>query len=307
MPRSAPDDDLPPLCNGDRLTQPEFHRRYLATPETFHAELIEGMVFIMASPISLKKHGGPQGFLIWWLGHYVTHTPGLQATGPVTLIVDNENEVEPDALLRVARGIGGTSNPTEDDYLAGIPELVVEVAASSAARDLNIKKRLYARIGVPEYIVATTHERAVHWFVLRDGAFVELPADDDGVYRSPSWPGLWLPAAAVWADDYTGGVGGGRGRRGHGGARGARGAAHGRRLAPTVAPRRQPRQRQRPRHRHRRHIVPVPPLPPRHVHPAAGRIDHRPRQRLRRPRGWVANRALGGRRTRVDRSRCAGR
>ncbi|MCC7020657.1 MAG: hypothetical protein IT332_12920 [Ardenticatenales bacterium] len=135
VPRPSSDDDLPPLCNGDRLTQPEFHRRYLRTPETFHAELIEGMVFVMASPISLSKHGGPQGFLITWLGLYAGHTPGLEVTGPVTLVV------------------------------------------------------------------ATAHERGLHWFVLTDGAYVELEPDEDGVYRSPLWPGLWLPADAVWARD----------------------------------------------------------------------------------------------------------
>lgn len=203
VPRGAPEDDLPPLCNGDRLTQPEFHRRYLATPETFHAELIEGMVFIMASPISLTKHAGPQGFLIGWLAAYAMHTPGLHAAGPATLIVDNENEVEPDAMLRLAESSGGLSRINDDDFLTGVPELVVEVAASSASRDLNLKKRLYARIGIPEYIVVSAHERAVRWFVLHDGAYNELPPDDDGVFRSPSWPGLWLPASSVWTDDYA--------------------------------------------------------------------------------------------------------
>ncbi|MEO8082771.1 MAG: Uma2 family endonuclease [Ardenticatenales bacterium] len=204
VPRSAPDDapsGLPPLCNGDRLTQPEFHRRYLATPKAFHAELIEGMVFVMASPISLTKHAGPQGFLIGWLSFYAANTVGTKALGPITLIIDNENEVEPDAMLRVDHERGGSSRPTDDDFLSGVPELVVEVAASSAAYDLNIKKHLYARIGVPEYIVATAHERGVHWFVLRDGEYVELAPDDDGVYRSPTWPGLWLPADALWAHD----------------------------------------------------------------------------------------------------------
>ena len=37
--------------------------------------------------------------------------------------------------------------------------------------------------------------------MLTDGAYVELEPDDHGVYRSPLWPGLWLPADAVWARD----------------------------------------------------------------------------------------------------------
>jgi hypothetical protein len=35
---------LPPLCEGDRLSQPEFHRRYLAMPQGVKAELVEGIV-----------------------------------------------------------------------------------------------------------------------------------------------------------------------------------------------------------------------------------------------------------------------
>lgn len=37
---------VPPLQNGDHLTQKEFHRRYLAMPELRKAELINGIVYI---------------------------------------------------------------------------------------------------------------------------------------------------------------------------------------------------------------------------------------------------------------------
>jgi hypothetical protein len=42
--------DLPPLENGDRLTRPEFERRYAAAPHITKAELIEGIVYV-ASPL----------------------------------------------------------------------------------------------------------------------------------------------------------------------------------------------------------------------------------------------------------------
>ena len=41
--RSRPKIGVPPLHNGDYLTQPEFHRRYQATGENVKAELIEGL------------------------------------------------------------------------------------------------------------------------------------------------------------------------------------------------------------------------------------------------------------------------
>ncbi len=201
VPRHASDDDLPPLCNGDRLTQPEFHRRYLRTPKTLHAELVEGMVFVMASPIRFQQHVVPQSFLWRWLTEYAESTLGFAAHANGTLLIDNETEVQPDGLLLLDPAHGGQVRVTADDYLTGVPALVFEVAASSAAYDLNAKRRVYARIGVPEYIVATAYERGLHWFVLQDGAYVELAPGDDGVFRSPTWPGLWLPADALWSHD----------------------------------------------------------------------------------------------------------
>jgi hypothetical protein len=35
----TPDEEIPPLENGDRLTQPEFYQRYLAMPHVKKAEL----------------------------------------------------------------------------------------------------------------------------------------------------------------------------------------------------------------------------------------------------------------------------
>ena len=41
----------------------------------------------------------------------------------------------------------------EDGYLTGPPELIVEVASSSASIDLRDKRRAYCRNRVPEYLV----------------------------------------------------------------------------------------------------------------------------------------------------------
>ncbi len=48
------------------------------------------------------------------------------------------NEVHPDAFLRLEPKAGGRSRITADDYVEGPPELIVEIAASSAAYDLLV-------------------------------------------------------------------------------------------------------------------------------------------------------------------------
>lgn len=73
---------IPPLRNGDRLTRPEFERRYDAMPELKKAELIDGIVYIpspdfylpggnppeMPSPVSYSQHA--RALHVW-----VRHNP----------------------------------------------------------------------------------------------------------------------------------------------------------------------------------------------------------------------------------------
>ncbi|MEE8391613.1 MAG: Uma2 family endonuclease [Anaerolineae bacterium] len=190
----------PPLDPGDRLSRAEFERRYHAHPEIKKAELIEGIVYV-ASPIHHTKHGQPHGWMITWLGTYAAATPGVDLGDNTTVRLDFENEVQPDALLRLEPALGGRSRVTEDDYLEGPPELIVEIAASSAAYDLHDKRRVYARNGVQEYLAVQMYEQRIDWFILREGVYETLSPDESSVLRSQVFPGLWLQPSAFWAGD----------------------------------------------------------------------------------------------------------
>jgi Uma2 family endonuclease len=184
---------VPPLESGDRLTRFEFERRYAATPEKFKAELIEGVVYV-ASPVRVF-HGTPHAALVTWLGVYWTATPGVSAANNTTTRLDMDNEPQPDALLRIE--IGGTSTISEDGYIEGAPELVAEIATSSAAIDLGAKQNAYRRNGVQEYLVWQTFENRFSWFRLQAGEFVLIEPDGDGIIRSSVFPGLWLAVPAL--------------------------------------------------------------------------------------------------------------
>ncbi len=184
---------IPPLENGDRLSRAEFERCYKAMPRLKKAELIEGVVY-MASPLRIKSHGEPHGDLVAWLGTYKAFTPGVVAGIEPTVRLDLENEPQPDAVLLVP---GRQATIDAEDYIEGAPELVVEVAASSAAIDLHDKKRAYRRNQVQEYIVWRTLTAELDWFVLEADEYrVQLP-DDQGIVRSRIFPGLWLAVPAL--------------------------------------------------------------------------------------------------------------
>ncbi|MDM8520162.1 Uma2 family endonuclease [Anaerolineales bacterium HSG6] len=192
---------IPPLKTGQRLTRAEFHRRYEQHPEIKKAELIEGVVYV-ASPVRIEKHSSPHSDLDTWLGVYRAMTPGLfgGVAGSVWLDPD-KNELQPDVFLCLEPSSGGQSFINADDYLEGAPELVIEVSASSVSYDLNAKKRVYARYGVQEYIVAQIYKRKLSWFQLQGNEYETLQPDKHGILKSEVFSGLWLDSVAFWAGD----------------------------------------------------------------------------------------------------------
>jgi Uma2 family endonuclease len=186
------------LYTGDRMTQAEFHRLYEQTPEDFRAELIGGIVYV-SSPLKLR-HGTnhlPLGTLFF---AYQGHTPGVECGDNTTVQLGELSEPQPDLYLRILPEHGGQSRTTKDDYLAGAPELVAEIAHSSRAIDLHAKMLDYARYGVREYLVVCLREGQMRWFDLPSDE--ELQADADGVLRVKVFPGLWVHAEALLAKDY---------------------------------------------------------------------------------------------------------
>ena len=190
---------IPPLKHGDRLTRDEFERRYNAMPHLKKAELIEGVVY-MPSPVR-TVHGEPHGSAMIWLGVYRVATPGLQLLDNTTVYLDLDNEVQPDALLRINAELGGNSIINDRNYVEGTPELVVEVAASSADYDLHEKLAVYQRSGIQEYIVWRTQEGRLDWFQLVDGEYVPLQLNAEGVIESQVFPGLRLAVGALLEND----------------------------------------------------------------------------------------------------------
>ncbi|UKO96718.1 Uma2 family endonuclease [Nostoc sp. UHCC 0870] len=186
---------IPLLENGDKLTRYEFERRYNAVSNLRKAELIEGIVYIMPAALRFRSHGQPHGWILTWLGTYEAATPGVALGVEPTVRLDLDNEPQPDAVLIITPEAGGQTRLSDDDYIEGAPELIIEIAASSVAIDLHGKKQAYRRNGVKEYIVWQVLEQKLSWFYLEQGEYLELVPDDDAIVRSRVFPGLWLAIA----------------------------------------------------------------------------------------------------------------
>jgi len=184
------------LESGDRLTRCEFERRYATRPDIRKAELIEGVVYV-ASPARATSHGGPQSAIHGLLVTYAAFTPGVLSLDNATVRLDLDNEVQPDAALLVRPESGGQSRISDDDYIEGAPELIVEIAASSASHDLHDKRNVYRRNGVCEYLVWRTLDNRIDGFELIDDAYRPALPDDAGVLHSKVFPGLRIDIAAL--------------------------------------------------------------------------------------------------------------
>lgn len=201
-----------PIESGDRLTQPEFHRRYQAMSRPGRAELVDGIV-VVPSPLRFDSHARPHHLISMWLGTYGLATPGVRIGDNSTVILDRLNEVQPDLLARIRPEAGGRSRITADGYIAGPPELIIEIASSSASYDLHAKRAVYERSGVREYLVWRTLDHAIDWWALSDAKdaadrpatgverYRALPIDRRGRIRSRVFPGLTLDVGAMLDGD----------------------------------------------------------------------------------------------------------
>ena len=189
---------FPSLQTGDRMTRVEFHELYKQTPEKFKAELIGGIVYV-ASPVGIP-HGANHIALDVVVGIYALRTPGIEVCDNATIFLGDDGEFQPDLFLRILAKYGGRTRTTKDNYVAGPPEWIAEVADSSKSIDLGRKKTEYRRHQVLEYLVMCVKERKLRWFDLQGD---EELKPDDGIYRMRTFPGLWIHGKALFARDAT--------------------------------------------------------------------------------------------------------
>jgi Uma2 family endonuclease len=187
-----------PLVAGQRLDQASFHERYREMPPGVRAELIGGVV-VMPSPVG-DRHSVVHRAAVGWTWSYSVRTPGVSGGIDASTALDDSSEVQPDTFLRIKPEHGGRTRKL-GNIIGGCPELVIEVANASRVTDLGLKLRDYERAGALEYVVFAIQPDEVYWFVREGETLVRIEPDPDGIYRSRSFPGLWIDPASIFADD----------------------------------------------------------------------------------------------------------
>ena len=131
---------------------------YAAKPDDEKWELIDGVLYQMAAGASARHQEASEN-----LGHLVgTHIRprglGRLYRPRFDLILPGETAVEPDLLfVRTERLHIITQRACE-----GPPDLVVEILSPSNPRhDLERKRELYARHGIPEYLILDPYQETI--------------------------------------------------------------------------------------------------------------------------------------------------
>lgn len=176
---------------------------YAAKPDDERWELIDGALYEMA-PSPNTKH---QRALRRWVAGFELRLSQIGQLdelffAPTDLILGYGTIVQPDMFfVTTDRGHIITLRGCE-----GPPDLVVEVLSpSNPARDLETKRELYARHGIPEYFILDTETETVMALSdpITEGSVGRYTAE--ALYRSgdtlttASIPGLAIAVANIFA------------------------------------------------------------------------------------------------------------
>jgi Uma2 family endonuclease len=169
-----------------RLTYDEFRQ---LPDDGKRYELIHGEVHVSPSPN--VKHQRTQSNLFMSLGPYInTHRLGWLLLAPLDVALALDTAVQPDLLFISA----ARADIILDNYIAGAPDLVVEILSpSTAAHDRATKLGLYAEAGVRWVWFLDSEARTVETLKLEGGKYYyDSVLSGNQILTSPLFPGWQL-------------------------------------------------------------------------------------------------------------------
>ena len=176
------------------FTVQEYHK--IARTGVFddeRVELLDGVVFRMP-PL-----GMPHWSAHYAISKYLSAVIGdlAQVHGQISLPLGDRNEPEPDlAILADLPYLERDRAPEPDEIFA-----MIEIAESSIARDTRIKRRLYARFGIRDYLVVDLDKGALHhYFDPKNGDYASPRVMDRGeIFSIVALPAIPLESSGFLA------------------------------------------------------------------------------------------------------------
>lgn len=176
-----------------RLTADDYYKMGNAGifTENDRVELIEGEIIDMV-PIG-SQHAYLLNKLNRIFSKQILETTLVRIQDPLRL--NHHNEPEPDLVIVTNKNYS-SHHPGPEDTL-----LVIEVADSSLAYDLEIKTSLYARHNIPEVWVINLNDKKIHTFQKpHDGTYQQQSTCDTGTISPIQVSDLVLDIDELWSN-----------------------------------------------------------------------------------------------------------
>ena len=139
---------------------------YLTWPDEERWEVIDGVAYDM-SPSPTERHQRIVLNMGSILRTKLGSNPCKVYVAPLDVYLDDFNFVQPDVMIVC-------NKEKIKDRIYGPPDMVIEVLSpSTSLKDKRIKKALYERFGVKEYILVHPEEMFIERYSLADGKFRE--------------------------------------------------------------------------------------------------------------------------------------
>lgn len=153
-----------------------------ALPEGERAELIDGKMYMMATPTA--THQRVIGFLYFEIQSYIKEKKGKCEVflSPFSVYLDETNNyVEPDLIVVC------DEDKVDEKGCHGGPDLVIEIVSPSSRRmDYAIKLFKYRTYGVREYWIVDPEKKRIQVYDLENGDMREYTFSDKvpvGIYQ----------------------------------------------------------------------------------------------------------------------------
>ena len=174
---------------------------YLNWPEGDRIELIDGVPYMLATP--LREHQEISGELFAQIYQYLRGKPCKVYAAPFSVKLYEEEGDRPEEVDTVLEpDITVVCDPEKLDKYGchGAPDWVIEILSPSNRRhDLFVKYRLYEKAGVREYWVVDPAFRSVQVFALENGRFTAKAYQaGPGLIPSVVFPELEIDSGAFF-------------------------------------------------------------------------------------------------------------
>lgn len=170
----------------------------LASNSDFRYELIDGEIFLQASP--LYNHQYAQIKLIIPIEKYFKNNKCQSLVAPFDVILKSDEEKEPSVVQPDILVICDQETEINDGHYTGIPTLVVEILSKSTrSKDMIKKLNLYSKSGIEEYWIVDAESKQIIIYEFSDKEIQKFNIyHENEIIKSNRFSGLEIDISQIF-------------------------------------------------------------------------------------------------------------